>query len=202
MFGNVNIMITLITGSNHIQRKALMSALTLSNPTSATTSYLFFTKEFYDENILDWSYEPNNDLYFLFSQHDESYQNIVQYDKNLVDKHYHIVQGSEWSAVYEFDRITENLADINTLTNAKKYIFNHHHLFVGLQPYLNNQLFRIFKSICFFVYILSIIYAVLATFQYKDVNQIQQVQFYSLFLACVSSGFLMSFTTFRKVAYE
>lgn len=195
-------MITLITGSNDIQRKALMSSLTLSNPTSATTSYLFFNKEFYHENIIDWAYEPNNDLYFLFSQHSESYQNIVQYDKTLVDKHYHIVQGSDWSAVYEFDHITENLNDINTLTNAKKYIFNHHHLCVGLQPYLNNQLFKIFKSICFFVYIFSIIYAVLATFQYKDFNQIQQVQFYALFLACVASGFLMSFTTFRKVAYE
>lgn len=195
-------MITLITGSNHIQRKALMSALTLSNPTSAITSYLCFTKEFYDENILDWSCEPNNDLYFLFSQYDESYHNILQYDKTLVDKHYHIVQGSDWSAVYEFDRITENLADINTLTNAKKYIFNHHYLFVGLQPYLNNQLFKIFKAICFFVYIFSIIQAVIATYLYKDIQQIQQVQFYALFLAVVSSGFLMSFTTFRKVAYE
>lgn len=196
-------MITLITGGQSIQRKALMSSLTAALPNYCTVSYQDYKIDNFENVISTWYYDGSNDVYFILDEHSQDFKNLA--DDNtckFIDKHFHIVETFDSLFVYEFDALTTELTNAQTIRNAKKYVFNPNYAHVALQPYVNNKLFKSFKALCFFAYVGAIAYSIFAIIFYKDVSRIHQAIDWALVQAFISATFLLAFTTFQRVAYE
>ena len=197
-------MITLITGGQSIQRKALMSSLTAALPNYCTSQYTYFGEDLY-KKIIEWCFEDNNDVYFLLDDKDKYFFNLSAHtrsDFKFIDRHFHIIETFDNLFVYEFDTLTTELTNAQTIRNAKKYVFNPNYAHVALQPYVNNKLFKSFKALCFFAYVGAIAYSIFAIIFYKDVSRIHQAIDWALVQAFISATFLLAFTTFQRVAYE
>lgn len=194
-------MITLITGGQSIQRKALMSSLTAALPNYCTSQYTYFGEDLYKQ-IIEWCFEDNNDVYFLLDDKDKYFFNLSGHttsDFKFIDKHFHIVETFDNLFVYEFDQLTKDLSNAQTVRNAKKYVFNPNYAHTALQPYINNRLFKNFMALCFFAFLFSLCYSIYAIVFIKDNTTII---INCLYIAVFCASLLMAFTTFQKVAYE
>jgi hypothetical protein len=193
-------MITLITGGQSIQRKALMSSLTAALPNYCTVSYQDYKIDNFENVISTWYYDGNNDIYFILDEHSKDFKNLVHDNTcKFIDKHFHIVETFDNLFVYEFDVLTTELTNSQTIRNAKKYVFNPNYAHTALQPYINNRLFKNFKALCFFAFLFSLCYSIYAIVFIKDNTTII---INCLYIAVFCASLLMAFTTFQKVAYE
>lgn len=190
-------MITLITGGQFIHRKALLGSVNFLFPSIKTVVYTSFDDVSYN-NVLNW-YDFKDDIYFLIDDKSKDFDNILKIQPDDIVRHLHVVDTYDGLFVYEFDSLTVNLNDIQTLRAGKKWVFNPNYVRIAMRPYVNVELFKLFKTLCYFVYMGSIIYSMFAIFYYPAPEKILIA---SLSLSCLSATFLLTFGTFAKVIYE